>query len=156
MHGRGEKYFISVMYAIEALLESVMKSTICNYWSLKYDSIKYTMCVLSSEYLLIWAPGGSNSKFSERSSQIFFWKNNNKQISLHNIYLSKANSMCLKTYYCLKFWLIIQLPQVNSLAQAYPGEEFIATGSHMTSCNQGSFSKQPRKNWEWGWHDFFT
>ena len=44
----------------------------------------------------------------------------------------------------------------NSLAQAYPGEEFIATGSHMTSCNQGSFSKQPRKNWEWGWHDFFT
>ena len=54
MHGRGEKYFISVMYAIEALLESVMKSTICNYWSLKYDSIKCTMCVLSSEYLLIY------------------------------------------------------------------------------------------------------
>ena len=34
MHGRGEKYFISVLYAIEALLERVMKSTICNYWSL--------------------------------------------------------------------------------------------------------------------------
>ena len=56
--------------------------------------------------------------------------------------------MCLKTYYCLKFWLIIQLPQVNSLALAYPGEEFIVTGSHMTRGNQGSSSKQQRKHWE--------
>ena len=54
MHGGGGKYFICVMYANETLLESTMKSTICNYWSLKYDSIKKTMCVLSSEYLLIY------------------------------------------------------------------------------------------------------
>ena len=119
-------------------------------------------------YIVKWVPtylpcikqvenqAGRIQYFQSDPHKIFFWKNNNKQISLHNVYLSKANSMCLKTYYCLKFWLIIQLPQVNSLTQAYPGEEFIATGSHMTSCNQGSFSKQPRKNWEWGWHDFFT
>ena len=72
------------------------------------------------------APGGSNSKFSDRSSKTFFWQNNNKQISLFNIYLSKGNSTCLKTHYCLKFWLSIQLPQVNSLAQAYPGEESLS------------------------------
>ena len=40
MHGGGGKYFISMIYAIETLLETVMKSTICNYWLLKYNSIK--------------------------------------------------------------------------------------------------------------------
>ena len=30
-------------------------------------------------------------------------------------------------------------------------EEFIVTDSHMTSCNQGSFSKQEREPWELGW-----
>ena len=93
------------------------------------------MCCQASTYLFTlhktgWkssgAPGGSNSKFSDRSSKTFFWQNNNKQISLFNIYLSKGNSMCLKTHYCLKFWLSIQLPQVNSLAQAYPGEESLS------------------------------
>ena len=41
MHGGGE-YFISMIYAIKTLLETVMKSTstICNYWLLKYNSIK--------------------------------------------------------------------------------------------------------------------
>ena len=32
----------------------------------------------------------------------------------------------------------------KSVSQPYPGEEFIVTGSHMTSRNQGSFSKQER------------
>ena len=71
------------------------------------------MCVLSSEYLLIYnAKNRLKIKqdswwvefkiFSEQSSQKFVWKKNNEQTSLFNIYLSKANRMCLKTYYCLK------------------------------------------------------
>ena len=43
MHGGGGKY----VYAIETLLESIMKSTICNYRLLKYDSNKLNyVCVV--------------------------------------------------------------------------------------------------------------
>ena len=162
MYGGDGKYFICVMSAIEALLDSVMKSTICNYCSLKYYSIKKTMCVLSSKYLLIYTAQkrlkvkqGSwwveLKIFSERSSQTFFERTIiNKPRSL--TFTFPKQTAC--DWKHITASQVLAHPQVNSLALAYPGEESSVTGSHMTSCNQGASSKQQRKHWEWDWRDF--
>ena len=72
------------------------------------------MCVLSSEYLLIYT--AQNRLKIKRGSwwvefnifrailtKFFLKEQYNKQTLLFNIYLSKGNSVYLKTYYCLKF-----------------------------------------------------
>ena len=63
----------------------------------------------------------------------------NERTSLH--YLPFQNEWLVPDY--------ILLPRILAHIQIihwpYPDEEFIVTGSHMTSRNQGSFSKQKRE-----------
>ena len=67
------------------------------------------MCVLSSSQckkqvenqtgLLV---GRIQNIFRAILTKLCLKDRNNRQTLLFNIYLSKANRMCLKTYYCLK------------------------------------------------------
>ena len=57
----------------------------------------------------------------------------NKPRALLN-YPFKTDSMCLEFY--LVHIQLLHEPKIKIIHNSYPNEEFIVTGSHVTSCNQ--------------------